>query len=152
MLFTLRNHLVMSGFFISTAGPSVPALHRKEPPLTDGAPEQPEKDLTHTWIGAATVALDPKTAKHADLRGSYRTKIEERVDVLEVYCKGCRRPYDDVADEPCAAKINNEHLIGGNPGERKKRKRAENVSAPVPGPRINRMGVEAIARGGATFS
>lgn len=126
--------------------------------MTD-APDTPEappgdKDLSHNWIGAATVALDDKTAKHAELRGSYRTKIHERVDILEVYCKGCRRPYDDVADEPCAAKVDNTHLIGGNPGERKKRKiveRDDRITA-MPGPRINRMGVEAIARGGATFT
>lgn len=117
----------------------------------DPKPKPTATSHPHEWIGAATVALDAKTAKHADLRGSYRTKIEERVDVLEVYCKKCRRPYDEVLDEPCAVKINNDHLIGGNPGERKKRKgvvTTENQAAPVPGPRINRQGVDAISRGG----
>ncbi len=91
-------------------------------PDQDAGDGPPVKDTSHRWIGAATVELDQKRAKHADLRGSYRTKEAERVDVLEVYCRGCRRPYEDVAGRPCEARINNEHLIGGNPGERKKRK------------------------------
>ncbi len=52
-------------------------------PSTD-QPDQPK--YPHSWVGAATVALDDKTAKHADLRGSYRTKVGERIDVLDVYC------------------------------------------------------------------
>lgn len=125
-------------------------------PAIPAQPDSPEndKDLSHDWIGAATIKLDPKTAKHADFRGSFRTKeTNVRIDVLEVYCSGCRRPYEDVADEACEAKINNEHLIGGNPGERKKRKLPPPVDPALleRGPAINRVGVEAIARGGATF-
>lgn len=49
--------------------------------------------------------------------------IPERTQfhILDIHCSACRRPYDDVADEPCAAAINNEHLRGGPIGERKKR-------------------------------
>ncbi len=114
--------------------------------MTEGAPsadrqkkKPTEKTHPHSWVGAATVALDDKTAKHADLRGSYRTSVEERVDVLDVYCggkNGCRRPYEEVAGQPCVGKLNNAHLIGGTPGERKKRKGpVENLAAPPPASR-----------------
>lgn len=109
----------------------------------------PAKSLPHDWIGAATIALTEKEAKHADFRGSLRAKQDRRIDVLDVYCSGCRRAYVDVADQPCAAKINNEHLIGGDQRERMKRK---HVTLPagatvVPGPRINRRGIDAVIRG-----
>lgn len=116
-------------------------------PTTD---ESQEKDLTHDWVGAALVQLDDKTAKRADLRGSYRTKEEEKIDVLDVYCRECKRPYTDVALEPCSAKVDNTHLIGGDPGVRAKRKvyvRPAN-GVPMPGPRISRRGVDAIVNGG----
>lgn len=117
---------------------------------TPNTDDSQEKDLTHDWVGAALVHLDDKTAKRADLRGSYRTKEEERIDVLDVYCGECKRPYTDVALEPCSAKVDNTHLIGGDPGVRAKRKayvRPAN-GVPMPGPRINRRGVDAIVNGG----
>jgi hypothetical protein len=85
------------------------------------ASEQEADQLAHTWIVAAEVAIDNATAKRASFRGSFRTEGGMRVDALEVYCRGCRRPLDEVRDEPCAAKIDNTHLIGGDPGVRSKR-------------------------------
>jgi hypothetical protein len=64
-------------------------------------------------------------------------------------CLHCRRAYEDVADLPCSAKIDNRHLIGGDQREREKRKK--NVlpagAVVVPGPRINRYGIDAVIRG-----
>jgi hypothetical protein len=75
----------------------------------------------HQWVGAAYVSLQLPQARYAARRGSIRVAEKTRVEVLDVYCNGCRRPFDDVKDEPCEAVINNEHLRGGPIGERKKR-------------------------------
>jgi len=108
-----------------------------------------DNPLAHTWIVAAEIRVSDKIAKHADFRGSFRTKVGQRVDALETYCRACRRPYDDVADAPCEAQVDNTHLIGGDPGVRKKR----NIPEPppgsriVPGPRVTRVGVDAYVNG-----
>lgn len=104
-------------------------------------PDDTGPDLTHTWIVNAQVEVDYKTAKYADFRGSFRAKTETRINALDVMCGDCRRHFEDVADEPCSAKINNEHLRGGPIGERQKRKVFENVGVVVPGPRIDRRGI-----------
>lgn len=91
------------------------------------AAELEKNPLAHEWIVAAEVRLDTRTARRAAFRQSYRTIGGERVDALDVYCRRCRRPLDEVADADCAAKVDNTHLIGGNPGERAKRKIPEVV-------------------------
>lgn len=120
-----------------------------EQSATAEAPKEP--DLSHTWIVAAEVEVDLKVAKHANLRQSFRAKDGQRIDALEVYCRGCRRPLEDVADEPCAAKIDNTHLIGGDQSVRAKRKVpvVPAGSRVVPGPPINRRGIDAVLRGEA---
>lgn len=75
----------------------------------------------HVWVGAAYVSLTGAQAKWAVLRHSVRIPERFKVDVAEVFCLECRRPYDDVFDEPCIAATTNEHLRGGPIGERKKR-------------------------------
>lgn len=118
---------------------------------TDLSGPTEDRPNAHTWIGAAEIWLPDKVAKHANLRLSFRAFAYQRVDVLEVYCRACRRPYDDVADQSCEATIDNTHLIGGNPGERKKRK----IAPPDPdsvveaGPSFSRVGVDALLHGGA---
>ncbi|MFE3939520.1 hypothetical protein ACFXPJ_38640 [Streptomyces goshikiensis] len=42
-------------------------------------------------------------ARIADLRGSLRTKTEQRIDTLDTYGRACRRPYADMAGRDCAA-------------------------------------------------
>ena len=111
----------------------------------DNEPEEP--DLSHRWVVNAQVEVDAATAKYADFRGSFRAKEQTRIDALDVMCGECRRHFEDVADEPCAAKINNEHLRGGPIGERRKRKVFEPVGAVVPGPRIDRRGVQYLVGG-----
>jgi hypothetical protein len=121
--------------------------------LETSEPNQAPKDLTHQWVIAAMIRVDHATAKAADFRGMYRVKESERVEALETYCEHCKRAFDEVADLPCAAKINNEHLIGGDQSVRAKRK-VHNlppgvVTIPVPAPRINRRGIDAVIRGEA---
>lgn len=119
--------------------PKAPA--DKPPMAARVAVERLANPLGHTWIVAAEVALDTKTAKRAAFRGSFRTDSGMRIDALETYCKACRRPYDDVADEDCSAKINNEHLIGGDPGVREKRIKHVPVGRIVKSGPITRRGM-----------
>ncbi|MET8717354.1 hypothetical protein ABZV52_29760 [Streptomyces sp. NPDC004735] len=113
--------------------------------------ENPAKapDLTHVWVVAAEVKVTPKIAKIADHRGSFKTDEGQRIDALEVYCKGCRRPFDEVTGEDCAAKVDNRHLIGGDQTTRAKRKipKPPPASRLVPGGRIERRGIEAYVGG-----
>lgn len=81
----------------------------------------PEYSKNHVWVIAATYDVTDKQARRAVLRHSIRVAKEERLDVLETYCKQCRRTWDDVADELCVAAESNQHLRGGPIGERKKR-------------------------------
>ncbi|MFE5739102.1 hypothetical protein [Streptomyces celluloflavus] len=59
---------------------------------------QPQ-DLSHTWVVVAEIQVEPCVANIADFRSSFKTTAGQRVDALEVYCKGCRRPYDEVKGE-----------------------------------------------------
>ncbi|MEV8634255.1 hypothetical protein AB0395_21630 [Streptosporangium sp. NPDC051023] len=81
----------------------------------------PDYSPTHVWVGAATVPISNRKVRRAYLRQSVRVVKDARIDVLEIYCSQCRRPYDDVRDEMCSAAEGNEHLRGGPIGERKKR-------------------------------
>ncbi|OEJ21131.1 hypothetical protein BGK67_34960 (plasmid) [Streptomyces subrutilus] len=109
-----------------------PRLEEKAPPSPPPpAPEKP-RDLSHTWVVAAEVEVTPRIAGIADFRGSFKASAGQRVEALEVYCRGCRRPYDEVKGADCAEKIDNRHLIGGDQSTRAKRK----VVAPPPGAKI----------------
>jgi hypothetical protein len=68
------------------------------------------------------VVLATGQARQADRRGTIRIAKETKVEVLEVYCVQCRRPFEDVEGQSCIAAQSREHLIGGPIGERKKRK------------------------------
>ncbi|MFJ3779818.1 hypothetical protein ACIPX0_49970 [Streptomyces sp. NPDC090075] len=112
------------------------------------APAKP-KACEHVWIVAAEVKVEPGVAKLADFRGSFTTAGDTRVDALEVYCRACRRPFEDVTGRDCEALIDNRHLIGGDQTVRAKRK----VPAPppnarlVPGGHIQRRGIGAYVSG-----
>ncbi|WP_301125972.1 hypothetical protein [Streptomyces cacaoi] len=73
-----------------------------EPAALPEPNDEPE-DLSHSWVVAAEIAVQERTAKLADFRGSFTTDTGIRVDALEVYCRACRRPYEDVADADCEA-------------------------------------------------
>lgn len=85
---------------------------------------------SHQWVVAATVDLNDSLARQAFRRGTVRVPAEIptngvpslKVDVLDVYCGACRRPWEAVHEQSCAAAENKDHLIGGPTGERKKRR------------------------------
>lgn len=81
-------------------------------------PEAPIVHDDHEWVGAAYLPLDDKQAKHAERRGSVRMVTTTKVEVLEVMCGRCRRPYPEVEGQKCVV---THWLHGGPVGERKKR-------------------------------
>ena len=83
----------------------------------------PDVDAPHAWCGGSLLELTERQARLALLRGFVPLPQRTKVKVLEIYCLTCRRPYEDVADEPCSALANNEHLRGGPIGVRAKRRR-----------------------------
>ncbi|MFF4777549.1 hypothetical protein ACFY05_32300 [Microtetraspora fusca] len=91
----------------------------------------------HVWLGAAIIRLSSRQAARAYLRHAVRLEKGERVEILESYCEQCRRPWDDVKDEPCAAAADNSYLRGGPIGIRKKRKHAQPA---VPGTAVAEAG------------
>ncbi|MFB6525232.1 hypothetical protein [Streptomyces sp. NPDC056399] len=98
---------------------------------------------------AAEIQVEPRVASIADFRGSFKATAGQRVEALEVYCKGCRRPYDDVKGRPCEEKVDNRHLIGGDQSIRKKRKLPPPPKGVriIPGERIQRRGIGAYMAG-----
>ncbi|MER7937920.1 MULTISPECIES: hypothetical protein [unclassified Streptomyces] len=117
-------------------------------PPPPAAPTKP-KVREHVWIVAAEIKVEPRVARVADFRGSFTTAGDTRVDALEVYCRACRRPFEDVTGRDCEALIDNRHLIGGDQAVRAKRK----VPNPppnarvVPGGTIQRRGLTAYVSG-----
>ncbi|MFD9069103.1 hypothetical protein [Streptomyces lasiicapitis] len=61
------------------------------PPSTKSA--QTPHDLSHTWVVTAEIQVEQRIA---DFRGSFKATTGQRVDAMEVYCKGCRRPHNEV--------------------------------------------------------
>ncbi|MEU8540891.1 hypothetical protein AB0C52_13040 [Streptomyces sp. NPDC048717] len=125
------------------------------PPENKARPAHPRPriesapDLSHTWLVAAEIQVEARVASIADFRGSFRVSAGQRVEALEVYCRGCRRPYEDVKGTPCEEKVDNKHLIGGDQSIRKKRKlppppRGVTI---VPGDRVQRRGIGAYMAG-----
>ena len=123
-----------------TAQPVIEAPHEAHPPAPD---------LSHEWVVAAMIRVPGNVAKAADFRGSFRLKADQRIEALDTYCQKCKRPLDEAYDTVCQAKVNNEHLIGGNQSERAKRKhyRPPSNAILLPGARINRRGTNAVLRG-----
>jgi hypothetical protein len=127
----------------------------KEPlaqPLRESAPEGPsavpepetKSGLSHTWVVAATIEVTPKVASVVDYRGSFKATEDQRIEALDVYCDGCRRPYDEVKEHDCAAKIDNTDLIGGDQSKRAKQSPAPTPNARnISGGTINRHGIGA---------
>ena len=107
-----------------------------EPDSPAETPAEDEKpDLSHVCV-AAEIEVTPKIAKVADYRGSFKATEGQRIDALEVYCKGCRRPYDEVTRLDCAAKIDNRRSATTACADWKSPRRPRSRSAPdlVPRP------------------
>jgi hypothetical protein len=118
-------------------------------PTSPPPAKEAEHSLAHVWIVAAEIKVEERVAKLADFRGSFTTVSGTRVDALEVYCRNCRRPYEDVAAADCEAQIDNRHLIGGDQSQRMKRKIPElpaNAKV-IPGETIQRRGITAYMAG-----
>lgn len=134
-------------------------MHRPEPEpveddqehLFEDEESEADQDRSHSWVVAATIEVPDYVAKHSFLRGSFKTAADQRIEALEVYCLHCRRPWDDVADAECEAKVDNTHLIGGDPGVRAKRKVFEPEGDVVweHAPKIQRRGIGAVVLGDA---
>lgn len=118
------------------------------PPPAAAPPVQTDT-RAHVWIVAAEIKVEARVAKQADFRGSFTTPTATRVDALEVYCRACRRPYEDVVGGDCEALMDNRHLIGGDQAVRAKRKvpeRPKNAKL-IPGGKIQRRGISAYVSG-----
>ncbi len=94
--------------------------------LGEGILPQADFSVTHVWLGAATVAISPRQIRRVFLRQSVRVSRDTRIDIEELYCRQCRRTYNDVKDQPCEAAASNEHLRGGPIGVRAKRTHKHN--------------------------
>ncbi|MGX1907634.1 hypothetical protein ACWIID_02030 [Streptomyces phaeochromogenes] len=133
----------------ATPRPAPEPEQKTAPPPEPPAAKRGTPDLAHVWVAAAEVEVTSKIASIADYRGSFKAPEGMRIDALEVYCKGCRRPYDEVRGQDCTAKIDNTHLIGGDQTKRAKRK----IPTPppnariIPGGTINRRGITAYVSG-----
>lgn len=88
---------------------------------------QHEGSDRHEWIAAAEVPIEARHVRRALLRQSFRTEANLKVDVLDVYCRNCRRNFVDVANDKCICKETTRHLRGGPDG----RKRRTAVPVPV---------------------
>ncbi|MEV7926152.1 hypothetical protein [Kitasatospora sp. NPDC088779] len=100
----------------------------------------------HEWVIAAYVPVDTQGAAYARRRGIYRVPATTKIQSADVICTRCRRPYDEVCEEPCAA--SDPMLHGGPIGTRKRRPApehrhqvaaAENFRKPDPGDAGTRM-------------
>lgn len=77
---------------------------------------EPKISPSHEWVAATHVTVDDRQAKRGMQRGSLHLKTSTKIEILDVYCVQCRRPYDQVADQECIAASTREHLIGGPEG------------------------------------
>jgi hypothetical protein len=130
--------------------PAPAAEEKAAVPTPCAEPAAPARDLAHVWVVAAEVEVSPRIAKIADYRGSFKAAAEQRIEALEVYCRGCRRPYDEVRGDDCAAKIDNRHLIGGDQSVRAPRKAPPPRPAHarlIPGGTVQRRGIAAYVSG-----
>lgn len=98
---------------------------RQDPQGKHETTAKPAPPVEHTWAGAAMVVLDPAAARTAERYGWVDpTKLElgpRDLKIVEVLCIACRRTWAAVNGEPCQAKTDNSHLIGGTPGKRNRK-------------------------------
>lgn len=65
----------------------------------------------HEWVGATVLTLDQRLASQAAKNGKLTVISRLTVDVIDVYCKVCRRQYGtQAAAEPCS--IGPQHIGG----------------------------------------
>lgn len=81
---------------------------------------------SHRWVVNAAIPVSSTVARNADFRGTFRASMELKIDVLDVLCSACGKPFGDVAGEPCGASQDRssgmkDHLLSGRPHERARR-------------------------------
>lgn len=86
----------------------------------------------HQWVVAADIEISEKQAKYAVRRDNFYIDRPTRIDPLDALCVMCRRQYIEVADEPCAAYVDNKHLIGGRPDGSRNRTKAIEIDGCTP--------------------
>lgn len=70
-----------------------------------------ERRRPHEWVGATVLVLDSRLADQAHKNGKLTVISRLTVDVIDVYCKVCRRQYGARAvAEPCS--IGPQHIGG----------------------------------------
>ena len=83
------------------------------PDYVERPPEQ------HQWVAATNIPVTIPQAEETLRRGWTKFSMrDEKIEVLEVSCAVCRRPYADSKDENCVIGV---HLRGGPIGTRKRR-------------------------------
>ncbi|MFB7126172.1 hypothetical protein DR950_33515 [Kitasatospora xanthocidica] len=112
---------------------------------TDSTTTDDSNTDLHEWVIAAYVPVDTQGAAYARRRGVYRVPATTKIRSADVICIRCRRPYDEVCEDPCAGA--DQMLHGGPIGTRKRRPApehrhqvaaAENFRKPDPGDAGNR--------------
>jgi hypothetical protein len=132
--------------------PAVPVAYAETKtarPRAEAAAARAAGDFSHTWVVAAEIQVESRIASIADFRGSFKAAAGQRVEALEVYCRGCRKPYEGAKGQDCEEKVDNRHLIGGDQSVRKKRKvpPAPRGATLVPGMKVQRRGIHAYIAG-----
>lgn len=67
-------------------------------------------NLPHEWVGAGLLLLTRKHAEQATRSGKVTIVSRITVDVLDVYCRKCRRAYAVAKDEQCM--LGSQHIGG----------------------------------------
>lgn len=77
---------------------------------------------THVWVYAVIIRGDARGAADAYRRGTHRVEHDTKVEVLDIYCNQCKLYYGQIGHQVnCDAADENDNLIGGPTGQRKKR-------------------------------
>lgn len=79
------------------------------------------QDAEHVFVIPCLVVANRRMISQVRQRSYFVPESGAKFSALEIYCQHCRRPYEDVRDSPCAAKIDNTHLRGGPIGTREPR-------------------------------
>lgn len=66
--------------------------------------------MPHEWVGAAMVLLDPPRAAQANKSGKVRIVSPVHVEVLDVFCRRCRRSYKEAREYECV--LGSQHIGG----------------------------------------
>lgn len=66
--------------------------------------------MPHEWVGAGLLLLDRKRAEQATKSGKVTIVSRLTVDILDVYCRKCRRTFAEAKSDICA--LGSQHIGG----------------------------------------